>query len=59
MKIVLTNDEARLLIDTLKGEEMRLHRAAASEEADTEGDWFQKRVDEVATLKAYLKAKLV
>ena len=53
-KIKFTNDEVRLAIDVLKGEEMRLH--AIRQDAPTGApDWFDQRVDEVAALKERFK----
>ena len=54
MNIVLTEDEARLLIDALNSEEMRWH----DENKERRDDWFYKRQDQIRGLKAHLRIKL-
>lgn len=54
MKIKITNDEVRLLIDVLKGEEMRMHELVR--DYPSSGDWYARRLAEVGKVKDRLKA---
>ena len=50
-----TDEEVRLLIDGLKGEEHRL-QDVRRDEGDLVGDWLQRRLDAVEALHARLQA---
>ncbi len=50
-----TDEEVRLLIDVLKGEEHRL-QDVRRDEGDLVGDWLQRRLDAVEALHARLQA---
>ena len=54
MKIRVTNDEVRMLIDVLKGEEMRMHELTRA--YPSSGDWYERRLEAVGNLKDRLKA---
>lgn len=57
MRIGLADTEVRLLIDVLKGEEMRMHELIRDSSGGKvfEGDWYQKRLDAVGALKDRFK----
>lgn len=54
MKIKVTSDEVRMLIDVLKGEEMRMHELIR--DYPSSGDWYERRLEAVGNVKDRLKA---